>query len=465
MNPTRFDAYSLFHRGALCLARAEMVGLCVDIPYLTTHTKKLKDQLDTAKANLLKSELGKQWEKLYPGKVKIRSPQQIQKVLFGHFKIPVVLETEKGNPQVNEEALMSCRKQVKGIDDLLRYRALDKTLFTYFAQIQRETHDGRMHPFFHLHTVQTYRGSSSDPNFQNMPNRDVEFAEVVRRAILPPPGFHLVEFDYKGLEVCFAAVVTRDPNLIAYVTDTTQDMHRDTGMELFLLPKEELEKKIRHVSKNGFVFPEFYGSYWEQCAKNIWADIEGLKTTSGKDLRSHLLEQGLHNRRPTQSKNRNRPDPSPWEKHVQSVERLFWEKRFPVYAQWRKDQFESYLDKGYLETKTGFQCAGLMRKNQVANYPIQGPAFNGLLWSLCNVDKYIYDPTKKRRARICGQIHDSMIMIIPPDELEETIRVVRDISCNKLRKEWPWIDVPLTLETDVAPLNKSWFEKAPWKGE
>jgi DNA polymerase-1 len=450
MTPTRFDAYQLLHRGAIALARAEMVGLRIDLPYMKTQATKLLAEVGGVEGRLKKSKLGLAWAEIHGVKTNFASPTQAIAVLFKHFKLPIVKETEKGNPQVDDEVLSLYQSKVDGIKDLLRLRAVSKTLFTYLAQIERETLDGVLHPFFHLHTVQTYRSSSAGPNFQNMPNRDKEFAEIVRRAILPPPGFHIVEVDYKGLEVSIAAAVTQDPNLKAYVTDKAKDMHRDTAMELFFLSAAQVTKPIRHTAKNGFVFPEFYGSYYEEVAKQIWSMIAGEKLADGTSLRAHLAKNGVR-------------DFGAFQDHVEQIERLFWGRRFPVYAQWRKDQYTLYLKQGYIDTKTGFRCAGLMRRNQVANYPVQGPAFHGLLWSLIETDRVIRE--KKRRARICGQIHDSQVMIVPPDELTEHLADVEYISCTKLRKAWPWIDVPLAIEIDVAPVGKSWFEKTAWRKE
>ena len=87
------------------------------------------------------------------------------------------------------------------IRDSLQIRKLEKIKGTYLEAFVREQTDGFIHPFYNLHNVRTYRSSSADPNFQNIPKRDKESMKICRRAILPRPGHMLVEADFSALEV------------------------------------------------------------------------------------------------------------------------------------------------------------------------------------------------------------------------------------------------------------------------
>ncbi|MCL2120009.1 MAG: DNA polymerase [Planctomycetaceae bacterium] len=67
------------------------------------------------------------------------------------------------------------------------------------------------------HTVQTYRSSSGNPNFQNLPARDKRMSEIVRRCFIARgPDRHFVEIDFASSEVkCLAAdtiIATPDGN-------------------------------------------------------------------------------------------------------------------------------------------------------------------------------------------------------------------------------------------------------------
>ena len=43
-----------------------------------------------------------------------------------------------------------------------------------------------------------------------------------------------------------------------------------------------------------------------------------------------------------------------------------------------------------------------------------------------------------------GQIHDSIILDVNPDELKEVHQTVLDVTTVQLPKAWDWIVVPLT---------------------
>src|SRR5439155_25997997 len=81
---------------------------------------------------------------------------------------------------------------------------LKKARSTYLEGIRREVVDGFLHPFFHLHRVETFRSSSSDPNFQNFPVRNAEIGKIIRSAFIARDGHQLVEIDFKALEVMIA---------------------------------------------------------------------------------------------------------------------------------------------------------------------------------------------------------------------------------------------------------------------
>ena len=91
------------------------------------------------------------------------------------------------------------------------------------------------------------------------------------------------------------------------------------------------------------------------------------------------------------------------------------------------------------------------------NYPIQGTSFHCLLWSFIQTDKWLRE--NKMRSRLIGQVHDSMILDIHPDEREMVIAKIKDITCVELPQHWQWINVPLEVDTDIYPVDGSWAEK------
>ena len=294
--------------------------------------------------------------------------------------------------------------------------------------------------------------SSSSPNLQNVPIRDKIAQRACRRAVYPRAGHRLVEVDYSGIEVRVSACVHKDPQMIKYITDKTTDMHRDMAMECYKLELDEVSKAARQGAKNQFVFPEFYGSYWKNTGPGLWKWAQDCETAQGVSLIKHLKKHGLG----TELR---------FMKHIRKVEDRFWNERFRVYNQWKEKFWKRYLRNGYFETLTGFRCQGPMRKNEVVNYPIQGPAFHCLLKAKALTKQWIAEQRLEQDVLPCGQVHDSGMFSTAPDVFEHFAVNVHRIWCEELRKAWDWIIVPLEIEIDATPVDGNWFRKEEYKIE
>ena len=66
---------------------------------------------------------------------------------------------------------------------------------------------------------------------------------------------------------------------------------------------------------------------------------------------------------------------------------------------------------------------------------------------------------KGLQSLIVGQIHDSIILDIVPEEEEEIVAMLKDIMTQRIIKYWKWIIVSLDIEIDVTPIDGSWNEK------
>ena len=64
--------------------------------------------------------------------------------------------------------------------------------------------------------------------------------------------------------------------------------------KIFKISKlEASNKKIRFVGKNGWVFAQFYGSYYGSCARRIWAEVPKLHLIDGTPMIDHLKAKGI----------------------------------------------------------------------------------------------------------------------------------------------------------------------------
>lgn len=289
--------------------------------------------------------------------------------------------------------------------------------------------------------------SGDHPNFQNMPIRDKDAGRIIRSAIIPRKGQTIIGADYSGIEVRAASWYHKDPVMLSYIQDPSKDMHRDMASQIYMLTLEETSKEARFAAKNGFVFPEFYGDYWRNCAKTLWDFIASLNLkVKGTDipLKTHLKSKGIKNL-------------THFENHLQRVENDFWNNRFMKYQEWKDIHVEKYEKNGYVDLLTGFRCQGIMSRNQVINYPVQGVAFHCLLWSLIQIHNTL--KKEKWETKIIGQIHDELVADVHPDEKDDYLMLVEKIMCRDIKEHWPFIITKLDVEATATPIDGNWFLK------
>jgi hypothetical protein len=303
--------------------------------------------------------------------------------------------------------------------------------------------------------------SSNDPNFQNIPIRDPKIGKLIRRCFIPRSKDHvLAEIDFKSIEVKISSAYNQDPVLIAYINDPTKDMHRDMAAQCYMLDPEEIDKQTRYCAKNMFVFPEFYGSVYFQCAPILWEALTKHRLCiAGTEIKikDHLVGKGITHLGDCSPNVHT--EPNSFVHHIRTVEHDFWNRRFKVYKSWKENWWKRYLESCEFQMLTGFVERGVYSRNDVINHPVQGAAFHCLLWSLIGLQNWLND--NKMKSVIIGQIHDSIIADVLKSELQDYLNVAKKIMTEDIRKHWNWLIVPLDIEAEIAETN--WYEKLPWK--
>jgi uracil-DNA glycosylase family 4 len=427
---------NLLLAGAEELSVVEGNGIAVDVEYFKRQRDHLDRRVEKLNAEILASDEATLWKKQTGEELNPGSDKQLKELLFDMLKIKSKKDTAKGNPSVDQETLEGidrefCRK-------IVQMRKLKKISGTYIGNYIEGAIDGRLYPFFNLNRVKTYRSSSDSPNFQNIPVRDAEAQKIIRTGIKPSAGNQLLEVDYSGVEVRIGACYHKDPEMLRYINDPTTDMHRDMAVKIFQEDEAYIKKHkhLRQAAKNGFVFPQFYGDYYINCAANIWnGHIKADDKTRLKGKGIGTLHQ--------------------FENHLKKIEDDFWYKKFTGYTGWKQQTWREYQRKGYVELLTGFRCGGLMGKNDALNYPIQGAAFHCLLWSLIRLNRKLRE--EKLRSCIIGQIHDSIILDLFPEEKVKLFPIIRKIMTVDIRLEYSWLIVPLEIDADISTIDGNWY--------
>lgn len=435
------DCNDLFLKGALALSDSEDVGIAVNAKYFRKQTKEFADSLVEQEKLLMERGAGLKFKQKYGRDIDIQSTKDLRLLFYKVLDLEPIKKTKKEFESVDEYTLSNLN--VPFSKALITYRKTKK-MFDYVSEYDRCNDGERIHPSIDLNHAATGRSNSSNPNLQNVPIRDEVARNKIRGGILPSPGNKLMETDYKAIEVRIMACYSLDPVLIEYIMDESKDMHRDMAMRIFKLDKEEVTKQLRHIGKNDFVFPQFYGDYYIPCAKTAYEDCIGLSTKSGIPIFKHLKSVGLGS----------------YEKFIENMKKVendFW-KMLKVTKQWRNDVVLQYRRKTYIDTFFGYRRCGYMVKNQIANTPVQGTAFHCLLWSYFRIKEEL--ERKQYQTKLIGEVHDSMLKDLVPSEQKEVISLTKRIAEKEIQEEHKkWMVVPLAVEIDLTEIDGAWSTK------
>jgi DNA polymerase I-like protein with 3'-5' exonuclease and polymerase domains len=314
---------------------------------------------------------------------------------------------------------------------ILAVRGASKLLSTYIEPLLNKDPtegtvlvypDGKVHTVYNSMIAETGRLSSEDPNNQNWPKRK---RKEIRGAIVVPDGSLMLACDYGQIEARVVAMCSDDHNLVdALWTDFDIHGHWATRfVEVYPAIKDwvvqtfEVDwdakgpKTLRQEAKNKWVFPQFFGSSWKSCARNL-----------------HL------------------PDDV-----AQDLMREFWDQ-FPGVKRWQERIVDRYRRDLYVETLTGRRRRGALSLNQIINTPVQGTAADIVTDAMTRLS-VMSEVEAKPQYQPPLNVHDDLTFEIPKASVvEDTERIAYEM-CNS---RFDFINVPLLVEASVS--RKRWNE-------
>lgn len=190
------------------------------------------------------------------------SSVQIGKLLT-ELRVVLPASEKSGRPSVTEDVLSKVATGEGRPAELARwvleYRSHDKALSTYLDpyRLLCELGDGRARPTIYTLAADTGRMSSVRPNFQNIP-REGRF----RASVTSDPGMVMIGADFSGVELRFAAALSQDPTLLAFLADG-RDLHAEVAKQVW---GESAGKAERYIAKR-VVFGRLYGGGIPTLAK------------------------------------------------------------------------------------------------------------------------------------------------------------------------------------------------------
>lgn len=185
------------------LYQMELLGIRVDIKYLTELQTRFQDDIESIKSQI-------------DTKINLNSPVQVKAWLKS--KGIIVTSTDK--------KVLSGLKQNKCLEQLSEYRELTKLKSTYVDALLEKNKDEIIHTTF-SQLIDTGRLSSYGPNIQNIPTRS-QRGDLLRNCFIPRKGCIFIDADYSQIEYRLLAHFTKEPSLIKAFKEG-KDVHETTA--------------------------------------------------------------------------------------------------------------------------------------------------------------------------------------------------------------------------------------------
>ena len=222
------------------LADLEAVGIAVDTDHLTGLAADFLGRVKQAAQDAYEV-IGKE--------INLRSPKQLQVVLFDELQMPKTKRTKTGYT-TDAEALQALYATTEHpfLAHLLTHRDFDRLHGTVEGLLKAVADDGRIHTTFQQTVAATGRLSSTDPNLQNIPIRTEEGRRIRDGFVVGPGCAELMTADYSQIEMRIMAHLSGDAGLIE-AFNSGEDLHTFVAAKAFALEPEDVTAELRRRIK------------------------------------------------------------------------------------------------------------------------------------------------------------------------------------------------------------------------
>lgn len=385
------------------LFRIERNGVLLNYQLLHQQSRELGEKLHI---------LEQQAYEIAGGEFNLNSPKQIQEILFGQLKLPVIKKTPTGAPSTDEEVLQQLALDYPLPKLLLDFRGLAKLKSTYTDKLPQmmNPETGRVHTNYSQAVAVTGRLASSDPNLQNIPVRTAE-GRRIREAFIAPPDHCIISADYSQIELRIMAHISQDDRLLQAFA-AGEDIHRATAAEIFGVSQDQINQEQRRYAKV-INFGLIYGMSEFGLAAQL-----GIERSA-----AHAYIERYFAR-------------------YQGVERYMQETR------------EKARKMGYVETVLGRRLwlpeinhtNGNRRQaaeRAAINAPMQGTAADIIKLAMIAVDNWLKQ--EKLQSKLIMQVHDELVLEVPDQEIKIIQSILPECMCTVLK-----LDVPLVVDIGVG---------------
>lgn len=400
------------------LVANERDGVRIDVDRLAQHTERFETVMIACNREI----------QSVIGACNLDSSAELARALIqsGTCKESDFLRTPTGKMST---AKLSMDQAVKNpaLRQLLGYRGHLKTLLTTFMRPWLEIQSGGwIHPEFNqvrgdVYGTRTGRLSSSNPNLQNVPTEfkgappaGLPTLPFMRQYILPDEGDVLVSLDFASQEFRIAAHFAEGRAAEIYRNDPRADFHAEVKKLILADAGLDLDRKL--VKITGFSL--LYGS-----GINSLAELLQVDRATASNIRHHYF-QALPGMKKLMD------DVSARGRAGSSVKT--WGGRV-IYSEPSKVVKGRQMEFSY----------------KLVNYLIQGSAADQTKEAI-NTAGY-----KTDGYRFMATVHDENVYSVKPDQLKNSIAILRDAMENQ-----PGWDVPWKTTVEFGP---NWHDLEEYK--
>lgn len=362
-------------------------GMKVDIAFAKREARRTSEI-----ASALGERLRTEFQLENPG-----SEAQLADLLFKRSGLECKKLTDKGNPRLDEAALLEYEHPA--IEPVLEYREAIKMNSTYLQpMINKLDKEDRLHASLNQTGARTGRFSSSNPNLQNIP-RSGGLVNVREGFATRGEGWDLFLVDLSQIELRVLAHYSKEPAMLDALRTREGDLHAATAKLLF----SSEEKKYRTIAKT-LNFATIYGAGAKQLLRTLSRSLPdaGFTLDQVKSFKSEYF----------------RAYPAVRE-FIWKVEGFIRERAAtnPDRVGWIADV---YGRKYFCEADAAYRAV---------NYLIQGCSANLFKTSMIKVFAFLQE--RKARSGLINVIHDEFIFDLHESEhglVPEIVGLIEDLT-------------------------------------
>ncbi len=398
-------------------------GITLDVKYLATLSKEFHKELTGLETSIYKHATVE---------FNINSPKQLGDVLFDALglKIKNAKKTAGGQRSTKESELEKLKGEHPIIDDILRYRELQKLVSTYIDTLPKLVgDDGKLHTTFLQTGTVTGRMGSRDPNIQNIPVKSKE-GLAIRQAFTSSQSYELVAIDYSQIELRIAAILSQDKSMIE-IFKRKEDVHSGVASRVFGVTTDEVTPSMRRKAKV-INFGILYGM-----------GVNALRTNLGEDTKREEAQAFLN-------------------AYFNTFTRL---------AEYLEDTKTEARTRGFTQTLFGRRrhFSGIASsvpfiraaaERMAINAPIQGTAADIVRIAMVRIAQYLEKEKVGDDVRMLLQIHDELVFEIKEGKTKQYVpkllAIMEDVMEGK-----ETFGVPIEAEVKVGQ-NWAQMEKVKY---